>query len=80
MPTTGLGICFGVENLNFANFATGEPGKVKGRDRVGIVEGSCGYRASIRGKFILSRNAGTGRGGRPVVKLSSDPRVAYPKV
>ena len=32
-----------------------------GRDRVGIVEGSCGYRArrvSIRGKFVLSRNPG----------------------
>ena len=30
-----------------------------GRDRVEIVEGSCGYRArgvSIRGKFVLSRN------------------------
>ena len=33
----------------------GEPGKVQGRDRVGIVEGFCGYRArsvSIRGKFV----------------------------
>ena len=30
-------------------------------DIVGIVEGSCGYRArgfSIRGKFVLSRNPG----------------------
>ena len=38
-----------------------DPGKVQGRDRVGIVEGSCGYRArevSIRGKFVLSRNPG----------------------
>ena len=25
--------------------ATGEPGKVQGQDRVGIVEGQCGYRA-----------------------------------
>ena len=36
-------------------YAKGEPGKVQGRDRVGIVEGSCGYRAgrvSIRGKFV----------------------------
>ena len=36
------------------------PGKVQGRDRVGI-EGSCGYRArgvSIRGNFVLSRNLG----------------------
>ena len=32
------GLCFGVEILNFA---TGEQGKVEGRDRVGIVEGSC---------------------------------------
>ena len=42
-------------------YITGEPGKVQGRDRVGIVEGSCGYRArrvSIRGKFFLSRNPG----------------------
>ena len=35
-------------------YAKGEPGKVQGRDHVGFVEGSCGYRArevSIRGKF-----------------------------
>ena len=40
-------------------YATGKPGKVQERDRVVIVEGSCGYRArgiSIRGKFVLSRN------------------------
>ena len=33
----------------------------QGRDRVGIVEGSCGYRArgiNIWGKFVLSRNVG----------------------
>ena len=53
---------------------------------MGIVEGSCGYRArgvSIRGKFVLSRNPGykTGwGGGRHVAKRSSDPRVAYPEV
>ena len=53
---------------------------------MGIVEGSCGYRArgvSIRGKFVLSRNPGykTRRGGgRHVAKRSSDPRVAYPEV
>ena len=43
--------------------ATGEPGKVQGMDHVGIVEGSCGYRArgvSIREKFVLSRNLGYG--------------------
>ena len=42
-------------------YATGEPGKVQGGDRVGIVERSCGYLArgvSIRGKFVLSRNPG----------------------
>ena len=40
-------------------YATGQPGKVQGRDRVGIVDGSYGYRVrgvSIRGKFVLSRN------------------------
>ena len=38
--------------------AAEEPGKVQGRELVGIVEGSCGYWArgiSIRGKFVLSR-------------------------
>ena len=38
-----------------------EPGKVQGRDCVGIIEMFCGYRArgvSILGKFGLSRNLG----------------------
>ena len=67
-------------------YIPGEPGNVQGRDRVGIVEGSCGYRArgiNIRGKFVLSRNPGRragGGGGRHVAKRSSDPRVAYPEV
>ena len=46
--------------------------KLQSVDRVGIVEGSCGYRArgvSIRGTFVLSRNIGTRsptrRGGSP---------------
>ena len=42
-------------------YTTGEPGRVQGRDRVGIVECSLAYRArgvSIRGKFVLSRNPG----------------------
>ena len=46
--------------------ATGEPSKVQDRDRVRIVEGSCGYWAhvvSIRGKFVLSRNLSTRLGG-----------------
>ena len=53
------------------------------RTRVGIVEGSCGYRArevSIRGKFVLSRNPGYKTRGSHVAKRSSDPRVAYPEV
>ena len=48
-------------------YTTGESGKVQGRDRKGIVEESCGYRArgvSIQGKFVLSRNLGYG--GSPV--------------
>ena len=65
-------------------YTTDKPGKVQGPDGVGIVEGSCGYRASgvsIRAKFVLSRNLGlkhTGGGGegRQVAKRSSDPREA----
>ena len=49
-----------------AALLTGEPVKVQGQDRVGIVKGSCVYRArmvSIRGKFVLSTNPGyTSRG------------------
>ena len=51
--------------------------KFQGRDRVAIIEGSCGFRTrrvSIRGKFVLSRNAGYKTRGRHVVKRSSDPR------
>ena len=51
-------------------YATREPGKVQGWDRVGIVEGSCGYQVrgvSIRGKFVLARNL-------------NDCRVAYLEV
>ena len=42
-------------------YATGEPVKVQGRNRVRIVEGPCVYRArvvTIRGKFVLSTNPG----------------------
>ena len=59
-------------------YVTGEPGKLKGRDGVGIVEGFCRYRArgvSIRGKFVLSRNLGYEE-DRYVSKRSSDPRAA----
>ena len=41
-------------------YATGEPGKAQGRDRVGIVESSFGNRAhvvSVRVKFVLSRKS-----------------------
>ena len=65
-------------------YATGEPGKDQGRDRVCIVESSCGYRihgVSVREKFVLLRNPGyKTRGFRHVAKRSSDPRVAYPEV
>ena len=51
-------------------YATGQLGKVQGRDRVGILERilerSCGYRArgvSIRGNSFYRRTWGTGRGG-----------------
>ena len=42
-------------------YATGEPGKVQGRDSVGIVERSCGYRTrsvSVREYFVLSKTPG----------------------
>ena len=47
----------GAPSSGTLGYATGEPGKLQSRDRVGIVEGSCGYRArgvSIRGKFHLA--------------------------
>ena len=54
---TGLSVSCGYQQ----RYAMGEPDKVLGRDRVGIVKESCGYRArwiSIRGKFVLSTNPG----------------------
>ena len=66
-------------------YLTGETDKVQGRDRVRIVEGSCGYRVrrvSIREKLVfieISAEQDEG-GGRHVVKRSSDPRVAHPEV
>ena len=57
-------------------YATGDPGKIHGRDGV---EGSCGYRArgvSIRGKFVLPRNLGYEE-DRHVSKRSSDPQQRY---
>ena len=42
--------------------------QAKFRDRVEIVEGTCGYWArgvSIPGRFVLSKNPGTRTGGSP---------------
>ena len=65
-------------------YATGEPGKVQGWDRVGIVEWSYENRArgvSIWGKFVLFTKLGyKTRGCHHVAKRSSDSRVAYPEV
>ena len=51
---------------------------------MGIVEGSCGYRArgvSIRGKIRFIEKRGIqDEGDRYVAKYSSDPRQAYPEV
>ena len=62
-------------------YATGEPGKVQGQDRVGIVERSRVYLArgvSVRGKFVLTRNPGYKTSGVAMWLnvRSSDPRVA----
>ena len=47
-------------------YIPGEPGKVQGRDRVGILEGSCGPAGSIFGENSLYRETwGTRRGGSP---------------
>ena len=47
-------------------YATGEPGKVQGRDRVGIVEVSCGYRGQYSGKKLCYRETrGARLGGSP---------------
>ena len=50
-------------------YATGKPGKVQGLDHVGIVEGTCWYRArrvSIRGKILFYlETRGTRIGGSP---------------
>ena len=66
-------------------YATGEPGKSQGRDRVGIVEGSCGTgpAGSVFGGNAFYRETwGTrlGGGGCHVAKRSSDPRVTYLEV
>ena len=61
---------------------SGAPGKVQGRDRVGIVERSCGYRArgvsfrenSFNRETGSTRLGGGGGRGRHVAKRSSDHR------
>ena len=64
-------------------YATGEPDKYQGRDRVGIVEESCGYRVLVvsnRGNIVLSRNLGCKTRGVAMAKRSSEwPWVAYPR-
>ena len=45
----------------YQRYATGEPGKVQGHSRMGIVEGSCGYRSlgvSISGKIRFIEKPG----------------------
>ena len=64
-------------------YTKGEPSKFQGQDRVGIVEGSFGYRAlgvSIRGKSVLSRNLGYEGVAMWLNVFLNDPRVAYPYV
>ena len=56
-------------------YSTGEPGKFQGRDRVGIVEASCGKlacEASIRENSFYRETWSARRGGRYVVERSSD--------
>ena len=51
-------------------YATGEPGKVQGGDRVGIVERSCGYLARgvvFEENSFYRETRGTRLGGSPVV-------------
>ena len=52
-------------------YIPGEPGNVQGRDRVGIVEGSCGYRA---------RGVRFGENSFYRETQGTDHRVAYPEV
>ena len=64
-------------------YVTGEPGKVQGRDRVGIVKRSCGYQArrvSAREKSFYRETRGTIIGDCHVAIRRSDPRVAYTEV
>ena len=60
--------------------ATGVPGKLQGRHRVGFAEGSFGFRTrgvSIQRQFVLSRNMGyKTRGVAKVSKHSFDPPQA----
>ena len=65
-------------------YATGEPVKLQRRDRVEIVEGSCGYQVrgvSIRVKFVLWRNMGyKTRVVAMLLNIVLNPREAYPEV
>ena len=60
-------------------YTTGEPGKIHGRDSVGIVEASCGYRdrgVSIRGKFVLSKAWVQDEGVAICLNVNSTPPAA----
>ena len=52
-------------------YATGEPSKVQGRDRVVIVEAYCG--SVFEKKSLYRETCVTRRGGRHVAKRSCDP-------
>ena len=62
-------------------YIPGEPDKLQERDRVGIVEGSCGYRGQYSGKIRFIEKRGVqDEGSRQVAKRNCDPRQAYPEV
>ena len=64
-------------------YTMGEPGKVHGRDRVGIVDVPVGTApaGSVIGEICFIEKPGVqDEGGRHAAKRSSDPRVAYPKL
>ena len=62
-------------------YIPGEPDKLQERDRVEIVEGSCGYRGQYSGKIRFIEKCGVqDEGSRQVAKRNCDPRQAYPEV
>ena len=66
--TRRIATCLNVVLTPQQRYVMGEPGNVQGRDRVGMVKGSSGYRARgviIRRKFVLSKNLGYKTRGSP---------------